>query len=136
MTKTRLYTLVLVFSILGYSWLAYNFSHVNYENSTITPCLIKNITGIPCPSCGITRSLMLISKGQFLDSLMLNPLGYLLGFMAIIFPIWVIVDLFRKRVGFYKFFQKIEVLLRKKYVAIPAIIFIVLIWIRNIHHHL
>ncbi len=38
-------------------------------------------SGIPCPTCGITRSMWNIFHGNFLTALAFNPLGYLAVFL-------------------------------------------------------
>jgi hypothetical protein len=136
MTRIKLYILVLSFCLSGYGWLVYNSIQVHHEQTTINPCLFKQITGIPCPSCGVTRSILLIGKGNIPDSLSLNPLGIILLLMAVVFPVWIVFDLLSRKKGFYIFYRKSEILLRKKMVAIAAIAAIIVIWIRNIHHHL
>ena len=38
-------------------------------------CTLKRIFGIPCPSCGLTRSIVYLSHFQFQKAFDLNPLG-------------------------------------------------------------
>jgi len=40
----------------------------------LPPCLFRAATGIPCPSCGTTRSLVHLAHGDIAGSLILNPL--------------------------------------------------------------
>ena len=42
-----------------------------------TLCMFRNITGLPCPFCGTTRSIGHILIGNFDSALRLNPLGYI-----------------------------------------------------------
>ena len=37
-------------------------------------CVFKGLTGIPCPTCGSTRSVVYLSQGHVLGSLAANPL--------------------------------------------------------------
>jgi hypothetical protein len=39
------------------------------------PCLFRLLTGIPCPGCGMTRSLMALWRGDLLTSFRYHPLG-------------------------------------------------------------
>jgi hypothetical protein len=49
-------------------------------------CMFRNITGLPCPFCGTTRSVGNILLGNFNDALKLNPLGYFtLAFLLVLF---------------------------------------------------
>ncbi len=48
----------------------------------VTVCLVKNLTGLDCPSCGLTRGFLLISHGELRDASALNALAlpvYALG---------------------------------------------------------
>jgi Protein of unknown function (DUF2752) len=38
-------------------------------------CPMRTITGIPCPFCGMTRSVVAAAHGHLLQSLSFNPLG-------------------------------------------------------------
>lgn len=40
----------------------------------LRPCLMRVVTGIPCPTCGATRSTLALFEGRFGDALVLNPL--------------------------------------------------------------
>jgi len=40
----------------------------------LPPCPFRVVTGIPCPSCGSTRSLVHLAHGDIAGSLILNPL--------------------------------------------------------------
>jgi hypothetical protein len=37
-------------------------------------CVFKGLTGLPCPTCGATRSLVHLARGELSASLSLNPL--------------------------------------------------------------
>jgi len=45
-------------------------------------CLFRRLTGIPCPSCGLTRAAALIARGEFARSLAVHPALPLLGLEA------------------------------------------------------
>lgn len=49
------------------------------------PCLFKSLWGISCPGCGMTRSLIALSQGDWLLSLRFHPLG--IPFVAL--SMWV-----------------------------------------------
>jgi Protein of unknown function (DUF2752) len=44
-------------------------------------CVLKGLTGIPCPTCGATRSVVYLSQGDLATAFLMNPLTAL-GFMA------------------------------------------------------
>lgn len=74
------------------------------NHSTI--CLIKNITGYPCPTCGTTRSLKYLCHLHIKESFLMNPTGILVGFMAAISFFWIIRDLIKNDNSFNRFFSK------------------------------
>ncbi len=48
-------------------------------------CYFRNITGMPCPGCGMTRSFLLILQGKFKQAWELHPFAYGWIVLAIIF---------------------------------------------------
>ena len=38
-------------------------------------CLFYNLTGLPCPGCGLTRSFVCLGHGRFWEALHWHPLG-------------------------------------------------------------
>jgi hypothetical protein len=40
-------------------------------------CPFYNLTGLPCPGCGLTRAFVCLGHGQWRDSLHWHPLGWL-----------------------------------------------------------
>jgi hypothetical protein len=37
-------------------------------------CVFKDLTGVPCPTCGATRSVVHLAQGEFFSSFSMNPL--------------------------------------------------------------
>jgi hypothetical protein len=52
-----------------------------------TLCLFKNITGLPCPGCGMTRAFLFLGHGKIHEAVILNP-NSLLIFPIIVF-LWL-----------------------------------------------
>jgi hypothetical protein len=50
------------------------------------PCWIRELTGVPCPTCGATRSLLAFTKLDFPSAFHFNPL-FSLGLVAL--TMWV-----------------------------------------------
>jgi len=48
-------------------------------------CVFRGLTGIPCPTCGSTRSLMHLSHGDILSAFFMNPLTTLCLIAAIVY---------------------------------------------------
>lgn len=47
-------------------------------------CALRKTTGIPCLSCGMTRSFDWFLRGRFLDSLLVNPIGFGLAVLSLV----------------------------------------------------
>ncbi|HOC43426.1 MAG TPA: DUF2752 domain-containing protein [Thermoanaerobaculales bacterium] len=58
----------------------------------LRPCLFRSITGVPCPSCGATRSVLALLDGDVPGALLLNPLVFAasIAFLAggVVAPLW------------------------------------------------
>lgn len=48
-------------------------------------CPSKELVGLPCPGCGLTRSILLILQGKFAESWQLQPFGYAWLALAAVF---------------------------------------------------
>jgi len=48
---------------------------------TLTLCLFRKWTGLPCPGCGITRSFCALGKGHWQESFSFHPLGPAIFFL-------------------------------------------------------
>lgn len=54
-------------------------------------CPFRHLTGLPCPLCGMTRSLLCFFQGDWHASLLWHPLGPLLGIGVVSgFCAWII----------------------------------------------
>lgn len=47
----------------------------------LPPCPINRVLGVPCPSCGTTRAVLLLLEGRILDAVLMNPLVVGGGFL-------------------------------------------------------
>lgn len=71
-------------------------------------CLFQKIFGIPCPGCGITRSLIAISELNFVSSWHYNPVGmFILLFIFIQIPLRIFAMTFKNMEGLMCLFSKI-----------------------------
>ncbi|TAH44384.1 MAG: DUF2752 domain-containing protein [Bacteroidetes bacterium] len=137
LTRNKLYLLLSIACLAGYVWIFFNYSdatHLTNEGAGI--CLIKNVTNIPCPSCGSTRSVISILQGNILASLYYNPLGIILIAFLGISPFWIMLDIFSKRSSLFRFYKNFEIQLTRFRLAAPAILFIIAIWAWNIYKNI
>lgn len=47
-------------------------------------CYFRSVLGLPCPSCGTTRSIVSLVRGDVLGSLAMNPLAAVLILIALL----------------------------------------------------
>lgn len=134
MSKNRLYAIILIACLSGFIYLIYSFQ--GFKTSDTTVCLIKNLSGFPCPSCGTTRAVTLVFRGRFWESLQMNPFGILVSAIMTIVPFWILSDLMLKKESFFIFYKKAEAVLRRKGMAIPLIILVFLNWMWTIYKDL
>ncbi|NJO93044.1 MAG: DUF2752 domain-containing protein [Chloroflexia bacterium] len=133
LTRNKLYIFLFSACIAAYSWLFIDFAYLQpYDKDSTSPCIIKNVTGVPCPSCGSTRAIVALFNGDLVGSLHWNPIGLLLSLILIITPFWITYDVVLKRDSLLNFYRKSEKFIRKWYIAIPAIGLIIANWIWNI----
>lgn len=87
-------------------------------------CVFKTLTGLPCPSCGSTRSVAYLAHGHFLSAFSMNPLvtaGFVAAVLALVYCAATLVfDLRRIRV----FFSERE----KAVFRIVAVVIVLLNW--------
>jgi len=134
MSKNKLYAIVFIACFLGFTYLFYKI--IYSESSHLTFCMIKNVTGYACPSCGTTRAVQLFLQGNFAASLQMNPFGIIVATLMLIAPVWILFDLITKRETFYFWYKKTEAIIRTKWIAISLIILVILNWIWNIYKDL
>jgi len=65
-------------------------------------CIFKGITGIPCPTCGTTRSVVYLSQGDIATALIMNPLAALGLIAALLYFSYSVITLLfdLPRIGF------------------------------------
>lgn len=137
MGRNRLYGFLALLCFGGYAWLGYSFQTSTFSSEhDFSLCMIKYATGIPCPSCGSTRSLMMLLKGEFHEALYWNPLGLLFLPFLMVCPVWISSDLIRKSDSLHLAFQRSERFMSKKWIAIPAVSLVLFNWIWNIFKQL
>ena len=56
-------------------------------------CVFRGMSGLPCPTCGTTRALLSMAKGNFIDAMTMNPLVVVLLTAAIASCLYSFVSL-------------------------------------------
>jgi hypothetical protein len=96
--------IVLIFIIGGYAvffWLNTIFSAGQTEL-----CIFKNVTGIPCPGCGMGRGTIELFHGHLLAGLRMHPLSipFNAGILTAIF--FLVKDIMNKESRFMEFMKQ------------------------------
>ena len=67
-------------------------------------CPLKMLTGFPCPSCGITKSIVYLYEGDILTSLSYHLLGPIVVFFALFIIILFSIEIKTKQTYFRAWF--------------------------------
>lgn len=111
----------IVFGVLSL-FLLVSFFWQPSDNGIIL-CYFRSLTGLPCPGCGLTRSLCAVAKGQIIHSFQCHIFGPLVFLIAIVFWVRAIAELI--------YHKTVTIVLteKTKQRLIPAvIIFLCLFW--------
>ena len=127
--KGRLYSIIIIACFAGYIWIYFGLSNSSISKNQV--CLIKKITDIPCPSCGTTRSIISILKGNYADSI-INPLGYIVFMIMLLAPVLIIYDILFKKQSLFNYYNRIEVIFKNPKYSAVFIFLMILNWIWNI----
>ena len=119
-----LYRLFGSLSVLALTWLAWNLH--NPENE-IPGCLFHHVTGIPCPSCGITHSMMDIVQFRFTEAAKDNILGFPATAMLAVVPFLIITDSVFRKNYFIRCYRGMEAFLQKHLLFTTLLVLLILI---------
>ncbi len=130
--RNKLYSILFITCLAGYVWLYFSITKNITEKKSVEVCLIKHVTNIPCPSCGSTRSVISLTKGDFNEALLINPMGLIVAVIMSLAPLWILIDIATRRKTLFEFFQKIETYLKRPQYLIPLVLLVIINWIWNI----
>jgi hypothetical protein len=82
------------------------FINISTLNSIPHFCLFEKIVGIPCPVCGVTRSIVSLSEFNIVESFNYNPAGILIVFSLVLQIPLRIIALINE--NYFKIIQKIS----------------------------
>jgi Protein of unknown function (DUF2752) len=63
----------------------------------LPPCTFRVVTGVPCPSCGMTTSFALLMRGDLVNSLRANSVGTLLALFWLALIPWGLLSAWRAK---------------------------------------
>jgi hypothetical protein len=68
-----------------------------HQRLGLPPCTFKVVTGVRCPSCGMTTSWSYLVRGQIVNSVKSNCGGAFLGLLVIVMVPWALLSGIRGR---------------------------------------
>ena len=69
----------------------------SHQTLGLPACRFQDLTGMPCPSCGMTTSFALLVRGDVLNSMRANWVGTGLAVFCLVFIPWSVVSTLRGR---------------------------------------
>ena len=118
--KTRRNILIIYASILLFGALIYAYMSISGHR---LQCLLHQVTGLFCPGCGTTRSIMRFLQLDFYHAFLNHPLFFVASI------VWFIVSLLAFW-GKYKIFRSSKFLLRLLYITVA--LYLIFTVLRNI----
>jgi hypothetical protein len=73
-----------------------------HQQLGLPPCTFYLLTGLPCPSCGMTTSFALLVRGDVGNSLRANAVGTLLALFCLALIPWCLASAARRRMLFVR----------------------------------
>jgi hypothetical protein len=64
-------------------------SHGTHRQLGLPPCWVKQVTGLACPSCGMTTSVSLVMHGELAAAWQANPAGAVVAFLGLGVTLWM-----------------------------------------------
>jgi hypothetical protein len=89
----------------------------SHQQLGLPPCTFSEVTGIPCPSCGMTTSFSLLVHGDIVNSARANWVGTLLAVFCLLLVPWAIVSVVFGRAVFLRSLEQ----------AVVAVIMVLLV---------
>ena len=119
-------------SLAGFGWVILNLLQPG-KMQALSACPFRAVTGIPCPACNSTHSVVKIIQLNWIGAWFDNPLGFVLTAGLFVFPVWILFDTVRAKSTFYEWYLATEQFVRRRWVAIQLIAIVVANWLWSIH---
>jgi Protein of unknown function (DUF2752) len=72
----------------------------------LPPCTFRILTGVPCPSCGMTTSFALLVRGDVANSMRANAVGTLLAAFGMVLVPWSLASVYKGRLLIIRSLEK------------------------------
>ena len=130
--QKKFYYFTTSFLIIGFGWVAWNLFYFQQSSPGLEICVLKNTVGLPCPSCGTTRSVLHVVQGDLYTALLINPFGIIVFIGLVVIPFWILYDYWNVKRTLWKcYLQFINFFSNKKF-TLFVIVLVLLNWIWNI----
>ncbi|MBK7968456.1 MAG: DUF2752 domain-containing protein [Bacteroidetes bacterium] len=103
--QIRIYT---IFGLLITASLIWLICNMLIPGETATICMFHQVTGMPCPSCGTTASVMHILNGNLQEAIEGNILGFPAFIALILFTCWLGFDFVSRKLTFSKLIKYLK----------------------------
>ena len=92
----------------------------------ITPCGFEQKYGLPCPTCGITTSILAFAQGKIFESFYIQPAGALLCCVLVVIAFFTfLISVFGV---YFRFLRHFVAEVKIKYIILALIIIIAAGW--------
>lgn len=112
MTSRRFYSLCAVGCLGSWLWVVKSLALPGL--CAWRGCLFKTLLHVPCPSCGTTRSVISLLRGDLAGALALNPLGVPAAAGLFLLPLWLLADLLTSRATLHRFALRVNASLKRR----------------------
>lgn len=128
MESAKFYRGVTASGAVGAAWVAAAAGgHVGFS-----PCIVKHLTGVPCPSCGATRAALALLQGDVSAAIALNPLGPLLVVVAVAAAVLLARDVLTRRDVLLDMYVRFCHAVRRPRFAVPLVALLCANWAWNV----
>jgi hypothetical protein len=77
-----------------------------HQQLGLPPCTFAKMTGVPCPSCGMTTSFSLLVRGDVVNSAKANWVGTMLAAFCLLAVPWAVVSVVTGRAVFIRSLER------------------------------
>ena len=123
----RLKNIIYLAAIIGGYAVFFHISSITFDRG-VTTCPFKNITGIPCPGCGMGRATLELLNLEIKESLLYHPLAIPFNVAVVISIFWLLRDIFKGSNSFLKFVKTRP----NKWIMLAVCLVLIAVWVRNI----
>ncbi|MEN9371807.1 MAG: hypothetical protein RLZZ64_882 [Bacteroidota bacterium] len=130
--QKKFYFFTTSFLIIGFGWVAWNLFYFQQSSPGLEICVLKNAVGLPCPSCGTTRSVLHLLHGDLSSAILMNPIGIFVIIGMFISPFWILYDYWYAKTTLLTFYLQFIKFFSNKKFSLFVIVLVLLNWIWNI----